>query len=204
MNQDQELFLVPEAIGTPFEGGFYGGKIRIGLTVFDIIWAPKAQGEINGNWLPKYASVPGAASCYDSMANTKAMAEAGSSIAKAALAADINGFRDWCVPARDVLEMGYRGLKPTNRKNHCSFRDGDNASSLPPGYLYTPDEPAQTAATNFQIAGSEAFDEAWYWSSTQSGENHAFYQSFGSGGQYYTGKSCLGRCRFVRLIQLDS
>lgn len=96
----------PESIGTPFEGGFYGGKIKIGLAIFAIIWAPKAEGEITGKWLDSYTSVPGATSCFDSMANTKAMAEAGSPIAQMALAADVGGFSDWCIPARDVLEIG--------------------------------------------------------------------------------------------------
>lgn len=76
---------VPATIGTPYEGGFYGGKIRIGVAIFAIVWAPKAEGEITGKWLDSYTDVPGATSYFDSMANTRAMAEAGSPIAKKAL-----------------------------------------------------------------------------------------------------------------------
>ena len=193
---------VPETIGTPFEGGFYGGKIKIGLAIFAIVWAPKAEGEIIGKWLDSYTDVPGATSCFDSMSNTKAMAAAGSPLAQKALAANINGFTDWCIPARDVLEMGYRYLKPTTEENYCSFRDGDNPSSIPAGYPYTVDSPAQTTVEAFQDGNSEAFEEAWYVSSTQYSERDAWSQGFGRGFQLRTCEVYERRVRFVRLIQV--
>ena len=196
--------LAPETIGTPFEGGFYGGKIRIGLAICAIVWAPKAEGEIKGKWLDSYTDVPGATSCFDSMANTKAMAEAGSPLAKWALGLEINGHTDWCIPARDVLEMGYRYLKPTDDENNCSFRDGDNASSIPAGYHYTDESPAQTTSEAFKEGGTEAFEARWHWSSTQSSGNGAFFQGFSLGYQLNYCKSCEGRARAVRLIQLSA
>jgi hypothetical protein len=196
---------VPETLGTPFEGGFYGGKIRIGIAIFAIVWAPKAEGEITGKWLKNYTNVPGATSCFDSIANTKALAEAGSPIAQKALAATIGGHSDWCVPARDVLEMGYRYLKPTTQENYCSFRDGDNASSIPAGYPYTEASPVQTTAEAFQEGNAEAFEtDSYYWSSTQSSESYAFVQGFGYGYQDGYLKDDERRCRFVRLIPLNS
>jgi hypothetical protein len=194
---------VPSTIGTPFEGGFYGGKIRISVAIFAIIWAPKAEGEITGKWLDAYTSVPGATSCFDSMANTKAMAEAGSSIAKQALAASIGGHTDWCIPARDVLEMGYRYLKPTTEENDV-YRYGDNPSSIPAGYPYTETSPAQTTIEAFQDGNPEAFEEAWYLSSTQFSEDDAWNQYFGDGSQNLSNKFYERRCRFVRLIQLSA
>ena len=194
---------VPDTIGTPFEGGFYGGKIKIGLAICAIVWAPKAEGQITGKWLDSYTDVPGATSCFDSMANTKAMAEAGSPIAQKALAANISGFTDWCVPARDVLEMGYRYLKPTTEENYCSFRDGDNASSIPAGYPYTEADPVQTTAEAFQQGGAEAFDDVWYFSSTQYSEYGAFGQYFDNGSQGFNVKAFERRVRFVRLIPLN-
>lgn len=199
-----KTIIEPTTIGTAFEGGFYGGKIRIGVAIFAIVWAPKAEGEIKGKWLNTYTDVPGATSCFDSMANTKAMAEAGSPIAQKALAANIGGHTDWCIPARDVLEMGYRFLKPSTKENSCSFRDGDNASSIPVGYPYTEELPAQTSAEPFQKGNLEAFEEAWYWSSTQSSEYDAFDQDFLNGDQDGYDKNDEGRCRFVRLIQLNA
>ena len=195
---------VPADIGTPFEGGFYGGKIRIGLAIFAIVWAPKAEGEITGKWLDSYTDVPGATSCFDSMANTRAMAEAGSPIALKALAASIGGHTDWRIPARDVLEMGYRYLKPTTRENFCSFRDGDNASSIPASYPYTEADPVQTTVESFQQGGAEAFDDVWYFSSTQHSEAYAFSQDFDDGFQDLYDEDSERRVRFVRLIPLTA
>jgi hypothetical protein len=204
VNSEKPTVLVPSTIGAPFEGGFYGGQIRVGVFLCAIAWAPKAHGEVKGVWLPSYKDVPNATSCFDSMANTRAMAEAGSPIAQQALAADINGHTDWCVPARDVLEMGYRYLKPSAYENSSSFRDGDNASSVPAGYPYKADSPAQTEVEAFRKGGAEAFDEAWYWSSTQSSECSAFFQYFLYGCQDGSGKKFEARARFVRLIQLSA
>ena len=204
MNTQTTAIIAPEAIGTPFEGGFYGGKIRIGLAICAIVWAPKAEGEIKGAWLDSYTDVPGATSCFDSMANTRAMAEAGSPIAQKALAATIDGHADWCIPARDVLEMGYRYMKPTTEEN-AVYRYGDNPSSIPAGYPYTETSPAQTAVEAFQEGNDEAFsDEGWYFSSTQFSEHSAWGQDFDDGNQGNDSKSSERRCRFVRLIPLNS
>lgn len=204
MKQTTTPVTAPAAIGTPFEGGFYGGIIRMNDATFAVVWAPKAQGETKAAWLNSYTSVLGAASCFDSMTNTKAMAEAGSDLAKWALGLEINGHADWCIPARDVLEIGYRNLKPTTDENCCSFRDGDNASSIPAGYPYANESPAQTTAEAFKEVGPEAFEARWHWSSTQYSDYHAFNQYFNFGNQVITNKSAEGRARAVRLIQLSA
>lgn len=167
-------------IGSAFEGGFYGGQIRIGIAIFAIVWAPKAHGELHGKWLDSYTSVPGACSYFDSMANTKAMADAGSELAKKVLALEIDGINDWCLPARD----------------------GDNPSSVPAGYPYTDTLPAQTTVAAFQDGGAECFVEElyWYWSSTQYSDYDAWGQDFSRGHQGFRNKISNSRCRAVRLI----
>jgi hypothetical protein len=202
VNAEKPTILVPAQYGAPFEGGFYGGQIRSGDKIFGIAWAPKAIGETRAIWLPSYTDVPNATSCFHSMDNTIAMADAGSPLAKWILGREINGKTDWCIPARDVLELGYRHLKPTNRENYASFRDGDNPSSIPAGYPYTEQLPTQTTAEAFRAGEVEAFEPAWYWSSTQYSSSNAWYQYFDSGTQGY-GKKAEGLCRAVRLIQLN-
>lgn len=195
---------VPD-IGAPFEGGFFGGQIRIGGAILAVIWAPKALGEANGVWLPDSSMVTDALSCCDSMGNTQAMAEAGSLLAKWALDLEINGHADWCIPARDVLELGCRHLKPTTQETGCYFRDGDNPSSLPPGYPYTEEAPiAQTAIALFQDNGAEAFNASLYWSSTVYSGASAWCQHFDDGNQNYLHQNYELRARAVRLIQLNA
>ena len=193
---------VPDKVGSPCEGGHYGGQIRMGLAIFAIVWAPKAQGETTSAWMDRYTDLQGATSCFDGMTNTCAMADAGSALGKWALGLEINGFTDWCVPARDVLELAYRHLKPSTEETCASFRDGDNPSSVPAGYPYTEGNPVQTTLAAFQEGGDEAFDEVWYWSSTQYSDGNAWYQYFDDGDQYYNNKKFEARCRAVRLIQL--
>jgi hypothetical protein len=204
VNADRPTILVPDQHGAPFEGGFYGGKILShgGAKIFGIAWAPKLF-EFPAIYLPSYKDVPNACSCVHSMDNTVAMADAGSPAAKLILGKEINGHTDWCLPARDVLELGYRYLKPGTGENSTSFRDGDNPSSIPAGYPYTEGAPAQTLAEAFRAGGAEAFEEAWYHSSTQYSSDDAWFQGFydGNQGAYYKKFEALWRP--VRLIQLN-
>jgi len=194
-------------IGQPLAGGTYGGIVRIGERLHAVVWAPKADGETVAAWAPDRTDLTAARSCCDSLTNTLAMAEAGSALARWALDLRIGGFDDWCVPARDVLELAYRHLKPGTTKTICSFRDGDNPSSVPAGYPYDDAQPVvQTPVPAFQAGGAEAFEPDWHWSSTQYSDAYAWTQGFGSGGggQGDDDKSAKARARAVRLIQLGA
>jgi hypothetical protein len=196
--QSQLASLTTVEPGTPMEGGFLAGYVNLPDGVYGIVVAPKAAGEIEGKWLPKRKDVPGARSCFDGRANTLAMAEAGSHIAQRILGLDIGGFTDWYLPSRDELEVIYRALKPMDRENDCSFRDGDNASSIPVGYPYTEASPAQTTAEAFRAGGAEAFEASWYWASTQSSAGFAWHQYFASGYQDNAAKLTEFLARAVR------
>ena len=190
---------IPTVPGTPFEGGFYVGRFRIGNDTFALIVSPQASGELpRGPWGAYGTNVPGTSSCCDGLANTLALAESGNAQAKEALALDIAGHTDWYLPSRDELELMYRALKPTAQESICSFRDGDNPSSLPAGYPYTESEPAQTEAEAFRKGGAEALEAGWYWSSTQCSAFTAWFQHFVDGGQFDYAKDYELRARAVR------
>lgn len=171
-------------IGTSMGGGFYAGRIRIGEDTFALIAAPKAEGEHDDTpWSKSLKAVEGALSYFDGRANTLAMATAGSKLAKWALGLRIGGADDWYLPSQDELEICYRNLKPTTEKNRCYARSGINLSAVVPTYPYTPGFPAQTLAEAFQAGGEQAFEAAWYWSSTQ----HVSYSGFAWGQDFYDG-----------------
>lgn len=201
---DMTTNTTPAYIGTPFEGGFFAGRFRIGTDEFALIVAPKAEGETTGKWGEYGADIEGARSCFDGKANTQAMTEAGSDLAKWALGLTIGGLADWYLPSRDELEILYRHLKPTTDENYCSFRDGDNASSVPPGFPYTEQSPAQTAVEAFQDGQPEAFDARWYWASTQFSPVNAWTQDFGVGSQNVSHKGVEFRARAVRKIRISN
>jgi hypothetical protein len=194
-------------IGTEFAGGFFGGLVKVGDDTLAVIWAPKALGQARKAWLPSYTQIPGTDSRSDSVANTKAMVAASSPAALFATALTINGFSDWVVPARDVLELAYRHFKPTTDENYADGIDGVNESSVPLGEAYTDEFPKQTQLELFAEGGAEAFDAAWYWSSTQStqfSDYGAWNQGFNHGSQNDYDKKFEGAVRAVRMVQVTA
>lgn len=187
-------------IGTAMPGGFFAGAIMLNGQRFAIIVAPKKTGELSGAWHEDEPDVPGAKSYNDGLANTQAMAEAGSDLAKQALALEIDGLNDFYVPSQDEAELCYRAFKPTTKRNWCYARSGINLSALPPTYPYTPEFPVQTTLEAFKSGGEEAFEKEAYWTSTQhaGSSNHAWFQIFDYGGQDYYYKSAELRVRAVR------
>lgn len=194
---------VPTEAGTPFGGGFYAGRIAFNGDIYATIVSPKNGGEHGpAIWLPKYTEIAGAGSFFDGLANTKAMADAGSDLAKWALALNLGGETDWYLPSRDELELLYRHFKPTDDENYV-YRNGDNPTSMPPGYPYALHLPGQTPVELFREGAAEAFEESWYWSSTQYSANLAWGQLFAGGRQYASYKGLTGRARAVRRIKIS-
>jgi hypothetical protein len=195
--------LIPTEPGTPFDGGFYAGRINVGGAAYALIVAPKAGGEHeDAAWNDSRKTVEGAMSPADGHANTQAMAAAGSNLAQWALDLRIADHDDWYLPAQDELEIIYRNLKPTTEANYLYARSGINLSALPPTYPYTRELPAQTAAEAFQENGEQAFDDVWYWSSTQYAAyaSYAWMQAFNGGDQGSNRKSNEYRARAVRRL----
>ena len=181
-----------------------GGRVReqIAGELFGLIVSPKAGDLPDAPWIKPSADVPGAASYFDGAANTVAMGEAGCPHAKLVQKLDIGGFTDWYLPSRDELEILYRVFKPTTETNY-TFRSGENPSALPPTHAYRDELPLQTAVQSFQAGQAEAFEDAWYWSSTQYSRNDAWGQLFVGGFQYTGGKSFEGRARAVRRLPIQ-
>jgi hypothetical protein len=191
-------------IGAAFAGGFYTGIIQVGDKQFALITAG-AAGTLRGKLQPDLTAVDGADHRADGQKNTEALAGAGSELAKAALALTINGYSDWYVPSRDEQELQYRAFKPTSYENYADGEDGINPSSVPVGDAYTDEFPAQTALENFREGGADAFEDWWYWSSTQraSYPSNAWGQGFDAGIQDFSRKDYEGRARVVRRLPIQ-
>ena len=192
------------AVTTPAIGQAYGGGFVTGITRDPVtgkrslhITAGAAH-ELVGKWGEYGDMIEGADSFTDSLANTQAMAAAGSELAANVLALNIEGFADWAIPARDVQELQYRNFKPTTEENWENSRNGDNPHSEPVGKLYSAEDPLQTVYAAFQEGGAEAFRDTWYWSSSQRSANYAFHLFFDDGLQGISGKYYVLRVRPVR------
>lgn len=187
------------AIGEAYGGGFVTGITRDPETGERHLWITSgAAHELQGRWGEYGEKIQGADSHTNSRANTEAMAAAGSELAKHVLALDIGGYSDWAIPARDVQELQYRHFKPTTEENYCWNRDGENPNSEPAGQLYTEESPGQTVHEAFRSGGPEAFQRAWYWSSSQRSAYYAFSVDFAGGLQIDDGKTTELRVRPVR------
>ena len=190
------------AIGAAFEGGFYAGLIALNGETYGIAVSPKASGELEeACWSTVGNDMLAARHFNDGLANTQAMAEAGSDLARWMLALDINGFSDWYLPSRDELELLYRHFKPTTESNWV-YRHGENPSSVPMGYPYTAEQPGQTQLPDFQADAAEAFEDTWYWSSTQCSPDFAWAQGFDDGLQDDVLKDLELRARAVRRFKV--
>lgn len=190
---------IPTIPGTPFGGGFFVGRYRIGENHFALIVSPREFGERKPSmWSKSYSDIPGANSFNDGHANTLAMADAKLPLAKWARELSINGLSDWYLPSRDELELCYRYLKPKTQENWV-WRHGENPSALPfATHPYTATEPTQTAVDLFRAGGAEAFDDTRYWTSTQYSASNAWCQHFDAGNQLILDKVSTGRARAVR------
>lgn len=185
--------------GTMFEGDMCLGVINVDGVAYAIYQPPKVLSEHAPTiWNESLKIVKGAMSWCDGLANTKAMAKAGSKLAQWALDGELY------IPSMDEQELQYRLLKPSTAKNSCYARSGINLSAQPPTYPYTPDFPKQTKLKAFREGGPEAFALEWYWSSTQHAAHsgYAWMQYFGNGNQYDYHKSYNYRARAVRRIKI--
>jgi len=191
--------------GSPLGGGFFAGRILIASVAYALIVAPKAEGDFAPTeWIEDYKDVPGARSFNDGLANTAAMAVAGSELAKRARDLRIGGFEDWYVASQDETEICYRNLKPGTDENSLYMRSGINVSAIPPTYPYSLDFPKQTESELFRTGGSEAFEEVDYWTSTQhaSLSYDAWSQLFADGTQDGWFKDNHYRARVVRRLAI--
>jgi hypothetical protein len=90
------------------QGGFYAGTVRgmDGKNDHHLIVSPDDLGEIKeAEWGCKGNEIKGADSDWDGLSNTRAMADAGSELAKTIIAMEIDGHKDWYLPARKEARL---------------------------------------------------------------------------------------------------
>jgi hypothetical protein len=152
----------PTVIGTPYGGGYYAGLVKIGDQNYYVIVAPRST-QSSRPLLANALTYSEGVSEVDSVANTTAMASIIDSAAAWVKTLTINGYSDWQIPSKAVLEIIYRNLKPTTDSSDTT--SGDNPYSVPPSSNYGVLQPSRTASALFQSTGSEAF-AGQYWSSS--------------------------------------
>lgn len=195
----------PVPVGSPFEGGYYAGRIMIDEQAYALVVAPKTQGGESDilRWKTTQTTTVGTDSRNDGWSNTQAMIQAGSALHPVAAffsGLSINGYDDWYLPSRDELEILYRAFKPTTQNNSTNY--GANPSAIPPTGNYTTSNPSQTDIEAFKSGGGEDFSTVYYWSSTQDSSARSLIQTFSIGGQITNSKTTTLRVRGVRRVAI--
>jgi hypothetical protein len=196
-------------IGAAYGGGYFAGYISHtadGVATHRLIVAPAATGATgtgytlttNLRYKTSQTATSGTGSSFDGVANTDAIVAAGIANHPAAefcTQLTIGGFSDWYLPAKDELDIAYQNLKPTTDPNSTSF--GVNDYSVPKRTSNrTSSEPSQTSVADFQ--GTEAFIDAYHWSSTSTTSSSAQQVLFRDGRFGSTGKTITNRVRAFR------
>ena len=203
--------MIPTRIGQKFEGGYFAGINQIEDCVYAVLVALKST-ECRNQFKTRRSKTPGIQIGNDGWSNTNAMNNNDHPAAHYCRSLNVGGHADWYLPSRDELELCYRNLKPTDRDNatytagrfpgNLSLANGANRSSIPTGSAYTETNPEQTIVTAFWTGSEAAFDENWYWTSTEfsSSTNYSLNQDFFNGNQAWVNKTVVGRVRGVRRV----
>lgn len=161
------------ALGTPFAGGFFMGRFFLGAVAYALVVAPKAEGEHEKTkWSESEDDVAGAHSYFDGLANTDAMAAAGSDLGKWARGLRIGEHADWYLPSRAELLL----------------IDGLEGEAGEPFQINGAEEFERTWYWSSTQDASEPAD--------------AWGQSFGNGYQSLAWKGLNGRARAVRRVPI--
>ena len=203
--------MIPTRIGQKFKGGYFSGIIRVRDCAYLILAAPKST-DCSVRFKTQSSGTPGIHRVNDGWANTNAMNDAEYPAAQYCRNLNVGGHTDWYLPSRDELELCYRVFKPTDWGNttlragtfagNLSLATGTNLNSIPTGAAYTRTNPAQTIVTAFRAGSVEAFDDTYYWTSTESssGTYASLIQDFSDGDQDWNYKLNVNRVRSVRRV----
>ncbi|MFV3285403.1 hypothetical protein ACNFCI_15320 [Pseudomonas sp. NY15356] len=122
------------AAGQPLAGGFYAGRLFFDGAEHAVIDAGR-EFEAVAQWWEQpgpRVNVRGALSFHDGLANTRAMAEAGSAIARKVLGMTIRGQRGWHLPSIEELQVMRANLLqlPDWDRYYSSCRAGGPAQAF--------------------------------------------------------------------------
>jgi hypothetical protein len=205
-------------IGQAFGGGYYAGQISTagnGIADYNLVIGPYSTAKsvkawaTSDNYGANFVNAAGTTSDINGPSNTTAAynldgLNGGSGIVNYPAAVwakglSVGGYSDWYLPAFNELEVCFYNLKASSVNNDTNT--GINPNSVPKrSSNHTTGTPSQTSAASFQTGGSEAFNNGYFYSSTQANRYRAKMIYFNT-GFYTTGYKTSGQhVRAVRRV----
>ena len=165
-------------IGEPLLGGFFAGEIVVDGVRYALVIASKSEGEkLDLEYKKKKLNAfDGTDNDDEGMVNSEKINDDNHPAAQFCRSLRIGGFDDWYLPSRDELMRIWMALGPNRKKTPELFRKG----------------------------GVEAFEERWYWSSTEyaPSSSYAWIVGFVNGDQSLIIKSSSFGVRAVRRLKI--
>lgn len=126
----------------PGQGGIYAGLVR-GADGADhhLIICTDAAGDMEDREWGEYVDVAGATSKSDGLANTRAMAESGSQVAKDVLALSIAGHSDWHIGSQADMHVAFANCAELFEKDdwYWTSTQGGRNYAFVQGFAYGSD-----------------------------------------------------------------
>lgn len=120
MDTNAPVSLATASPGTPVGGGFLSHRFFIATIAYALIVSPKAEGDFDPMpWNKSRDMVAGACSYNDGLANTRAMAAAGSELGQRCLDLRIGGCDDWYLMSPQEAMLAHHELKAVD-----AFKEG--------------------------------------------------------------------------------
>lgn len=217
----------PSYIGQAYGGGYYGGSINVGGTIYYLIVSDKSVGYSASLEYGVYGTASGSTNKSYGAGNSATAAAYGSPAASFCENLNSGGYTDWYLPSIYELQVLYYFLKPDTTSNITdpgvtyNYVYGMNPNAVSPqpvNTLYSSSVPGQTSATNFQAgANSQEFptvdSQGVYLTSTEGNPGNTPATSawtdpeyiasvvfFKNGYMYGTMKNSARRVRAIRRI----
>jgi hypothetical protein len=168
-------------IGTPYQGGFFGGQISTsgtGIPDFNLVVGPAAAATTLARFKNGRTLLLGAQSFIDGPGNTLAMVLDGDATVYPAAHfcynLTVGGYDDWYMPAPFEFSVLTYYLKLDDRLNTTSVQlSPGNPYSVPPRAPNTPTVPTVTLAPAYRTGGPQAYTGFQTWTSRQANASQA-------------------------------
>jgi hypothetical protein len=198
----------PQEFGESFGGGYYAGLYSStgdGVPTHFLVVSPKTTGQSTLAWDPDLNTAAGSTSTSDGLTNSNSINDSSHPAAQFCRGLSIGGYTDWYLPSWYELQTVYNCLKPYEINSTTTGTNGvvpgiNPYAVIPHPNVYNAAIPSAVQNSSFRSGGAEAFNEDFYWTSTQITSTKARIVDFYGGRTYDDWKDSGYLVRAIRKV----